>query len=132
MADDFPMSRRPNPFMEYNGIEICSISLEHSVLKATITPNSLNPYGMIHGGLIYTMMDCVSGITARADENTYVTQNVYVNYLSNVKDAKEIYAEGTVVKRGKNLTIVHAIVRTKDGQILADGTVDMFRIKTEP
>ena len=131
MADDFPMSRKPNPFMEYNGIEICSISMDHSVLKATITENSLNPFGMIHGGLLYTMMDCVAGITARADNNVYVTQNVYVNYLSNVKDAKVIYAEGTVVKRGKTLTIIHAIVRTEDGQILSDGTVDMFRIKTE-
>ena len=128
MTEDFTMSRKPNPFMEYNGIEICSISLDHSVLKATITDNSKNPYGMIHGGLMYTMMDCVSGITARADNHAYVTQNVYVNYLSNVKDQDVIYAEGTVVRRGNMITVVHAIVRTEDGQLLADGTVDMFRL----
>ena len=128
MNEDFPMSRKRNPFMEYNGIEICDISLDHSVLKATITDNSKNPYGMIHGGLMYTMMDCVSGITARADNHAYVTQNVYVNYLGNVKDQDVIYAEGTVVRRGKTVTIIHAIVRTEDGKLLADGTVDMFRL----
>lgn len=120
-----------NPFMEYNGIEICSVSTEHSVLKATITENSLNPYGMLHGGLLYTMMDCVAGITARADGRDHVTQNSYVNYLRNAKDLKVIYAEGTVVRRGNVVTVVHVIVRTEDGVILADGTVDMYRVGAE-
>ena len=127
MAEDFPLSRLPNPFMEYNGIEIVSISPEHSVLKATITKNSLNPFGMIHGGLMCTMMDCVAGLTARADNHTYVTQNMYVNFLGNLNDAECIYAESNVVKRGRTLTIVHTIVRSEDGRLLADGTVDMFR-----
>ena len=126
--EEYAISRMKNPFMEYNGIEICSISQDHSVLKATITGNSRNPYGMIHGGLLYTMMDCVSGITARADNHHYVTQNVYVNYLSNVKDQDVIYAEGTVVRRGRSVTVIHAITRTEDGKLLADGTVSMFRL----
>ena len=128
MADEFELSRLKNPFMEYNGIEICSISLEHSVLKATITDNSKNPYGMIHGGLLYTLMDCSAGITARADNHNYVTQNVYVNYLSNVKDQAVIYAEGTGVKRGRSVTVIHTIARTEDGKLLADGTVSMHRV----
>ncbi len=129
MSEEFTQSRLPNPFMTYNGIEICSVSADHSVLKATITENSKNPYGMIHGGLIYTMMDCVAGITARADDRRYVTQSVYVNYLSNVKAPDFIYAESTIVKRGRKLTIVHTIVRTEDGKLLADGTVDMFTVE---
>ena len=116
------------PFMEYNGIEVVSVSEEHSVLKAVLTENSENPYGMIHGGLIYTMMDCTAGITARADGNAYVTQNSYLNFLSNVRGEREIYAESDVIRRGKTLTIVHVIVRTEAGQILADGVVDMFRV----
>ena len=116
------------PFMDYNGIDIVSVSTEHSVLKATLTENSENPYGLIHGGLIYTMMDCTAGITARADGNAYVTQNSYVNFLSNVKGEKEIYSESDVIRRGKTMTIVHVIVRTESGQILADGVVDMFRV----
>ena len=128
MAEEFELSRMKNPFMLYNGIEICSISLEHSVLKARITENSKNPYGMVHGGLLYTMMDCSAGITARADDNNYVTQNVSVTYLGNVKDQDVIYAEGTVIKRGKRVTVVHSIVRTEDGRLLADGTISMFRL----
>ena len=128
MAEEFALSRLKNPFMEHNGIEICSISLEHSVLKATLTDNSKNPYGMVHGGLLYTMMDCAAGITARADDHNYVTQNVSVTYLGNVKDEDVIYAEGTVVKRGKTVTVIRTIARTESGKLLADGTVNMFRL----
>ena len=127
--NEYPLSRLKIPFMDYNNIEILEISPEHSVLRAKLTENSMNPYGMVHGGLMYTMMDCVSGVTARADNHHYVTQSVYVNYLSNIKDGDEIFAEGTVVRRGNTITIVHAIVRTADGKQLADATVNMFRLQ---
>ncbi|MCR4585441.1 MAG: PaaI family thioesterase [Lachnospiraceae bacterium] len=117
-----------NPFMEYNNIEVVSVSTEKSVLKAEISENSLNPYGMIHGGLLYTMIDCTAGITARADGNPYVTQNSYVNFLYNVKDEKVIYAESDVIRRGKTVVVVHVRVYTTDGKDLADAVVDMFRV----
>ena len=117
-----------NPFMEYNNIEVVSAGTEKSVLLAHIGKDSLNPYGMIHGGLLYTMIDCAAGITARADGNAYVTQNSYVNYLSNVSGADTVYAESDMVRRGNTVVVVHVRVRTEDGRDLADGVVDMFRI----
>ncbi len=117
--------------MEYNNIEVVSASEEKSVLIAHIGSDSLNPYGMIHGGLLYTMIDCTAGITARADGNPYVTQNCYVNYLSNVKDADKVYAESDVIRRGGTVVVVHVRVYAEDGRDLADGVVDMFRIQNE-
>ena len=117
-----------NPFMEYNNMEVISCSVDKSEMVAHIGKDSLNPYGMVHGGLMYTMIDCTGGITARADGNAYVTQNCYVNYLSNVSDVSEIYAESDVIRRGKTVVVVHVRVFTKDGKDLADGIVDMFRI----
>ena len=117
-----------NPFMEYNGIETESVSADKSVLVAHIGKDSKNPYGCIHGGLIYTMIDCCAGITARADGNKYVTQNSYVNYLSNTAEDDDIYAQSDVIRRGNSVVVVHVRVYTKEGKDLADGTVDMFRI----
>ena len=114
--------------MEYNNIDIESVSEEESILLARISGESKNPYGMIHGGLIYTMIDCAAGITARADGNKYVTQNSYVNYLSNTATADVIYAKSDVIRRGNSVVVVHVKVYTPDGKDLADGVVDMFRI----
>ncbi len=117
--------------MEYNNIEVVSVSTEKTVLVAHIKDTSLNPYGMIHGGLLYTMIDCAAGITARADGNPYVTQNSYVNYLSNAAGKERIYAESDVIRRGKTVVVVHVRVYTEDGLNLADGVVDMFRVPGE-
>ena len=65
-----------NPFMEENGIEIVSESAERTVLRVIPQKKHRNPYNMIHGGLLFTMIDCAAGITARADGNAYVTQCV--------------------------------------------------------
>ncbi|MCR5467690.1 MAG: PaaI family thioesterase [Lachnospiraceae bacterium] len=128
MTEDYSMSRLPNPFVEYNGIEICEISMDHCLVKATIADHSKNPYGMVHGGLMYTMIDAASAINARADGHRYVTNNVYVDYLGNGKDLDVIYAESNIIKRGKNVAVVEAKVRTEEGKVLAIGNVNMFRI----
>ena len=128
MSEDYKLSRMKNPFMLYNGIEISSISPDGSSLKATISENSKNPYGMVHGGLIYTLIDCTAGITARADEHNYVTQSVNVNYLSNVKDEKTIFTESDVIKRGKSVVVIHVIVKSESGKLMADGVVNMHRL----
>src|SRR5215212_8339573 len=37
----------------------------NSVLTMEVTPNSLNTYGYIHGGMLFTFADYAMGITAR-------------------------------------------------------------------
>ena len=118
-----------NPFMEYNNIEVAEVSEHKSRMVAHIGADSKNPYGMIHGGLIYTMIDCCAGITARADGESYVTQNAYVNYLSNTSENADIYAESDVVRRGASIVVVHVKVFTADGKDIADATVDMFHVQ---
>lgn len=121
-----------NPFMEENGIEIVSESAERVVLRAVPSKKQRNPYGMVHGGLLYTMIDCAAGITARADGKAYVTQNSYVNFLANTEKEEELLAETNVIRRGATIVAVHVELRTVDGRKLADAVVDMFRIAGMP
>lgn len=120
-----------NPFMEENGIEIEYESTERTVLRVLPQKIHKNPYNMIHGGLLFTMIDCAAGITARADGNIYVTQNAYVNFLANTDRQEEILAETDVVRRGATIVVVHVVVRTADGKKLADAVVDMFRVEPQ-
>ncbi|MCR5129103.1 MAG: PaaI family thioesterase [Lachnospiraceae bacterium] len=121
-----------NPFMEENGIEIVSESAERTVLRVIPQKKHRNPYNMIHGGLLFTMIDCAAGITARADGNAYVTQNSYVNFLNNTDQEEEVLAETDVIRRGTTIVVVHVVVRTSDGKKLADAVVDMFRVNGMP
>lgn len=116
-----------NHFMDYCGISFESCERDHCVLKTTLQPQCKNPHGVAHGGLLFTMVDSTAGYAARTDGRDYVTQSAHVNFLSNVKEGT-IYSEGTVIRRGHTITIVHVQVKGADGAVLLDGVMDMFCI----
>lgn len=116
-----------NPFMQHNHMKITKISTECSEICMEVHPDGLNIMGMVHGGLLYSLADVVTGITARADGRKYVTQSAHINFISNVSEGTVI-AKGILVRRGRAITIVRGEVTDENGRLLADVTVDMFCI----
>ena len=77
-----------NPFMRHNHMKIERISTECSEISMEVHPDGLNIMGMIHGGLLYSLADVVTGLTARADGRKYVTQSAHVNFIGNVSQGR--------------------------------------------
>ena len=114
-----------NPFMRHNHMKIERISTECSEISMEVHPDGLNIMGMIHGGLLYSLADVVTGLTARADGRKYVTQSAHINFIRNVSEGT-VYAKGILIRRGRSITIVRSEVTDEKGDLLADVTVDMF------
>ena len=114
-----------NPFMRHNHMKIEKISTECSEISMEVHPDGLNIMGMIHGGLLYSLADVVTGLTARADGRKYVTQSAHINFIRNVSEGT-VYAKGILIRRGRSITIVRSEVTDEKGNLLADVTVDMF------
>lgn len=127
MPETHPDYEQANPFMAYNHIQICQLSPEKSVVKVDLVPESKNMDGHVHGGLLYSMADCAAGITARSNGKNYVTQSAHINFLKNVNSGT-IYATAEVVKRGSHIAVFHVSITDEKNSLLADGTVDMYRI----
>lgn len=53
-----------NPFMQYNHIEIVSVTSDSAVMSLDIRRDTTNIYGYVHGGAFFTMADCCAGLTA--------------------------------------------------------------------
>ena len=96
-----------------------------------VHPDGLNIMGMIHGGLLYSLADVVTGLTARADGRKYVTQSAHVNFIGNVSQGR-VTARGILVRRGRVITIVRGEVTDENGKLLADVTADMFCVGRAP
>lgn len=75
-----------NAFVQACGIEIWELEEDHAVMGTAARPELLNPMGMLHGGLLFTLADCCSGVTARTDGRTYVTQTGSLNYYRNIHE----------------------------------------------
>lgn len=72
-----------NTFMVHNFIEMEHVEPDRAVFRLDVRPESLNAYGMVHGGAIYTLADNASGAVAHTDGRTYVTQTSALHLLRN-------------------------------------------------
>lgn len=115
-----------NRFMTYNFIELSVLELDRAECRLTLRPESTNPYGMLHGGALYTMADCVAGSAAHSDGRTYVTQNSSMNFLANIKEGTAV-ASATVVHRGRTTCLVNVNITSEaTGRLLTTGCFTFF------
>lgn len=113
------------PYIKFNGIVVDKIGPESSSLYVDMRPELCNPYGMAHGGLLFTLIDTTGGATARADGRKYVTLNASVNYLRSAYSGR-VRATSRMRKRGKTTCIVDVDVTDENGRLCATGTTTMF------
>lgn len=115
------------PFMEMLGIKLVKVSLNGAELVLDpVRDEETNPYGMIHGGVLYTISDSCAGITARADNRRYVTQCADFHYLSSGKAGERLTARSRVIKRGRSSCIVEVTTFDAAGRQLTLGVFTMF------
>ncbi|MDT0274432.1 PaaI family thioesterase [Blastococcus goldschmidtiae] len=84
-----------------------------------------NPVGVIHGGLLCTLLDAA---TASAVHSTlpagvaFTTVEIKVSYLRTVRAGDELHVRGWVTKSGRRVCFAEASARTAAGDLVATGS----------
>ena len=125
--DVLEMYKEKNHFMTHNFIEPVKSGNDESEVKVELGETGKNMSGYAHGGLLMTMADCAAGLAARSDGRKYVTQNLNMNFISNVTEGT-IYARGNVISRGRTIVIVRVEIRNEKDRLMAEAAVNMFCI----
>ena len=107
-----------NGFLKHNDIIILESNEKTSKVKMNISENSLNPYGIVHGGLIFSMGDTVMGITIRSTGRDAVTLDGTINYLKPGK-GKYLIATSEVIKVGKTTSVLMANIYNDKEELIA-------------
>lgn len=119
---------KKNTFMHYCGIELEAVEPDHAVLRMTHRPELENPYGIFHGGALFTLADSTAGTAVHTDGRQYVTQNSDFHFLGNVRQG-EVRAEARVRHRGKKTCLVMVDVTDEAGKLLCTGAFTFFCIQ---
>lgn len=129
--DDLTMSTQKhlsrNAFMAYNHMELEMVQPDRAVFRMEIRPESKNPFGMVHGGALYTMADNAAGVAVHTDGRTYVTQNSSLHFLRNQR-AGTVRAEGRIRHRGNSTCLAEVDITGEGGVLLATGEFTFFRV----
>ena len=94
-----------------------------------IKPWHLNVLGVIHGGVLFSLADTVSGTAAAASgEYRVTTVSGNINYLRAGKNTSKITAEAVEVKNGKTFSVCDAKIFDDKGTLLATTTMTFYHL----
>lgn len=94
----------------------------------TVRPDHMNPYGVVHGGVLYTLVDYAMGgalVTRLGPGERCATLEVKIQYLAPVSGGT-LSAEASVVERTKRVGVLEARVRADDDRLVALATGTFF------
>lgn len=125
------------PYMVHLGMELVDASDSYAKLKLRYQDQNSTAAKALHGGAIASLIDTTGAMaawtTAEVATPKYFgsTVGVTVNYLSAVI-GQDCFAEGRVLKRGKEVIYSEVKVTNEDGKLCAQGTVIYRIIEREP
>jgi uncharacterized protein (TIGR00369 family) len=106
--------------------EVSDVKPGHVEFTCVPDESAYNPIGAIHGGLLCTLLDSVTGCAIHStlpQGKGYTSVEIKVNYLKAVRlDSGVLTATGTVVKSGSRIGFAEGIVTDASGAVVATAT----------
>lgn len=119
------------PIMKLLNGSIVEVNEGHLVYEFKVTENLLNVNGILHGGMMATMMDELMGAATwtmnRA--NAYATINLNVDFITAVRADEIIRGEGNVIKAGNTVMHTDAKLFNASGKLVAKATSNLVIMK---
>jgi len=114
-----------DPFSALAGIKTTAIGDGWAEGELEITPSSMNPVGVVHGGCIVTLCDTVAGTAVFSTGVRSVTLNSNTNFLREARAGK-ITCRAEMVKPGRTISVCDVAVRDEDDRLIATGSYTFF------
>jgi uncharacterized protein (TIGR00369 family) len=120
-----PGTFRQSPFADFIGGKIEEWREGYVRLGLLLEERHTNPHGVMHGGVITTLMDeALGGVIASVRgmdamwKAPHATVDMNVSFLSNARAGDEITVEGRVLKIGRSVAFGEAEARRRRDQAL--------------
>ena len=110
---------------QYFGFKLLEAENGKAKAQITVTDNVINPAGMLHGGVVYSLCDviCYLAFLSKAGEDAFAaTHDIFVSVLRSARAGDIVTFEGEITKLGKNLAFLESNAYV-DGKKIATAKV---------
>ena len=111
------------PLKSFLGMEVTGDDASVGVAHIEIGPDHLNPNGVVHGAVLFAMVDTAMGKATMnvLDEGSFCsTVELSLRFIRPAVGGL-LVGEATVLKRGRNLVHLEARVTDSDNRLVATG-----------
>ncbi|MEK3883411.1 PaaI family thioesterase [Paenibacillus sp. PL2-23] len=115
--------RAEGTFWGLLGCEVVQADVSRTIISIDITPSHLNLLGIVHGGVMMSLMDNAMGLHVMLAETkgSTVTATMNTHFLASSRGGKLLCESELLHRTGRTITL-EARVRDEDGKLLALGS----------
>jgi acyl-coenzyme A thioesterase 13 len=124
----------PSPYMRWLKATIIEAERGHTVVEIFIREEMTNPLGMIHGGVIASIHDEITGLTnaCLGQMGAFVTTDLHTRFFRPAKNGEVIRAVGKIVRAGKSVVFAESEIFNSNGDLLSSGSATLYQPITKP
>ena len=118
-----------NPFGVHLHFPPVEVSDGVSKLELVVEDIHLRPGGLVHGGVLATLLDTVTGFAAYSvapDGADVLTMQLNMNMTATAKLGDRLVATAKSQHAGRRTAVVTGEIRLPSGKLLATGSATMF------
>jgi uncharacterized protein (TIGR00369 family) len=119
----------PPPMAALIGAELVSVGEGEAVVRCTPDESTYNPLGIVHGGLLCTLLDTAAGCavhTLLPAGAGFASIEIKVSFLKPLRaNAGEIEVRGQALKAGRRVAFAEAHARDQSGELVGHATTSL-------
>ena len=106
-------------FSQWLGISIIEIKEGYSKIKMTVRPEMINGFGIVHGGIAFSLADSAFAFACNNRNILSVALDTSINFLKPVHVGDVIIAEATEIHNGRSTGLYHITITNQNEHTVA-------------
>ena len=111
-------------FDQLIGLDLTSVGPDEVRASLVVTPELLQPYGLLHGGVLCSIVETMGSVGGAAwfgERGNVVGTSNHTNLLRSARDGAQLQAVATPVHRGRTSQLWSVEVRDEQDKLIATG-----------
>ncbi len=117
-------------FMEHNNLELIEAKPGYAKIKLSVDDKLLNPYGFVHGGVLFSMADTVAGAACIASDKKCVTLNSSISYIKPGK-GNTLIGIAKEISSGHTICVYDVSLFNEEDTLISRSTFTMYCFKKD-
>jgi acyl-CoA thioesterase len=106
-------------FSQWLGIEVLDIKEGYSKIKMTIREEMLNGFGIVHGGVTFSLADSAFAFACNNRNRLSVALDTSINFIKTIHQGDVLTAEAKELHNGSSTGLYHIEITNQHNQLVA-------------
>ena len=110
---------RDDLFSQWLGITVLDITQGYSKIQMTVRPEMINGFGIVHGGIAFSLADSAFAFACNNRNNLSVALDTSINFIKPVNVNDVLIAEAKELHNGRSTGLYHITITNQRNHVVA-------------